>query len=306
VRMHRLVLVLAVIAAGAVVPAGAVAQAPNPHTCEGYPESRQFVDAQSWWTTTPGKGGDDFGHAHVGACIPERESISTPTALDIRVVLHENPGKIGSLRLVTKTKDQEVIRIKDYSLWGTTCPVGTCEYWRSYTLDPAWFNYSGLQEVRFRLTVNEPDGNTMQASMNWQAYIWNGNPRLDVTRQPWLRGKGWYSGAEYCEAAYKSVPLPDVPVSDVWSPYLKMVWHGSVADLPVTHHTAGLDPDFHNGTRGTILRDGEGPWQGDQPVDPSTLAPGRHRLFMRSDCDDPRGSTNSGVLVVPFTAGSTL
>ncbi len=302
-RRHRLVLVLTMIAAGAVAPAGAVAQAPNPLTCDDYPESRQFVDTQAWWTTTPGKSGDDFGHAHLGACIPERENLTTMTQLDIRVLLHNNPGKIGSVRLVTKTKDEEVIQIKDYSLQGNTCPVGTCEFWRSYTLDPAWFNYSGLQEVRFRLTVNEPDGDTMQASTNWQTYIWNGRPRVDVTRQPWLRGKGWYSGAEYCEAGYKTVPVPDAPVGDVWWPYLTMIWHGAATDPPVTHHTVRLDPNFHNGMPGTILRDGTGPWEGYQAVDTSPLTPGRHRLFMRSDCDDPRGSTLSGVLIVPFTVG---
>ena len=265
--------------------------------CTDYPQARQFVDAQAWWTRTPGASGTDYGHAHLGACIPERENISVPQTLDVRVILHNNPGKLQYVSLVSKTKRQEITQAKDYSLAGLTCPVGTCEGWMRFPLDPGWFDRSGLQEVRLRAFVKEPDGNQMVVSINWQAYFWNNRPRDDVTRQPYLRGKGWYTGAGYCDADLVSVPLPDDPLSGLWSPYLRLVWHAELGDLQVTHHTVRLDPDFHNGIPGTILNDGPGPWEGSQPV---PAAAGTHTLFERSDCDDPRGSTNSGVLVVPF------
>lgn len=68
--------------------------APADHPPAAYDETRQFVDFQAWWRTTQGQAGTDFGHAHVGACIPEREQMQGATIpLDIRLVLHDNPAK---------------------------------------------------------------------------------------------------------------------------------------------------------------------------------------------------------------------
>jgi hypothetical protein len=267
-------------------------------TCAGYKESRQFVEAQSWWLQTPGRGGTGFGHAHLGGCIPERERIGA-TDLDVRVMLHSNPGKVAYVSLVSKTADQEVTRVKDYSVKGFSCPVGTCERWVKFRLDPAWFNYSGLQEIRYRLFVDEPDGNRMATSLNYQTYIVNGKIQKPVTRQPYLRAKGWYTGAGYCEASLRSVPLPDAAVAVPWSTQWRMVWHGTTDDLRVTHASVRADADFHAVPvkPGSLLYDG-GPYEG--PVTVSGLAAGAHKLQGRSDCDDPRGSTNSGVLVIPF------
>jgi hypothetical protein len=283
-------------------PAWAAARTVDPLTCEGYRQDRQFVDAQSWWTQTPGASGSDFGHIHVGACIPEREDISHWARLHVRVILHDNPGEIRHVILVSKTVDQQKDRITDRTLEGESCPVGTCTHWLSWHIRPNWFNRSGLQELRIRGLVNEPNGEQMRVSMNWQTYIWNDQPREDITVDPgleFLRGKGWYSGAGYCEAGLTSVPLPDDPVLAPWSPSVRMVDHQLADDLPVTHHTARLDPDFHNGVEGTVLLDGPDSYEGPLEV---SAEPGSHKLFLRSDCDDPRGSTNSGVLVVPFTA----
>jgi hypothetical protein len=277
--------------------------APKTLTCEDYPQPRLFVENQSWWLRTPGKNGSDFGHAHMGACIPEGETLNQDTGFDVRVILHDNPGEVTYASLVVKGTDYETTVYKTGAeLAGFTCPVGTCERWVKLPLRLADFQHSGLQEVRFRLFIREPDDQQMHTSLNWQVYVQNGATREDVTRRPWLRGKGWYTGAGYCEAALTSVPAPDAPLSGPWSPELRMVWHGEASDLPVTGHTVTLDPDFHATppTHGTVLRQGAGPWEGTVLVDTLGLARGRHRLVSRADCDDPRGSTNSGVLVVTF------
>ena len=277
--------------------------------CTGYPQSRQFVDTQSWWTTTPGKAGTDHGHLHVAACIPERETLAVDQTLDVRLTLHNNPGKFPSgtshgFSLVAKTPNSETTPVK-VLLGGWNCPVGTCEKWISVPLRVSFFDRSGLQEVRFRAFVDEPDGNRMIASLNWQTIIQSGALVSNVTRYPWVRGKGWYTTSKYCEAAMKTVPLPDAPLTGTWSPRVSLLTHSSDSSLPVTYHSVRLDPDFHAvpPNPGTVLREGVGPWEGVVPVDTSVLSPGKHRLVARADCDDPRGSTNAGVLVTPFVVG---
>ena len=170
-------------------------------------------------------------------------------------------------------------------------------------LDTAKFQQAGLQEIRLRAFVDEPDGNRMHASLNWQAHVENGKSRADVTRRPYLRGKGWYTGSGYCEPDVAAVPLPDAPLTGVWSPSLRIVDHGTRSDLPVSRHSVRLDADAHNGVPGTVLKEGTGSWSGIVAIDTALLAPGEHRLSLRAECDDPRGSTNAGVLVVTFIVG---
>jgi hypothetical protein len=75
------------------------------------------------------------------------------------------------------------------------CSVpGTCEQWIKVPLDPVKFRHSGLQEVRLRAYVDEPDGQRMHTSRTWQLYVRNGKSRDVVTRYPYLRGKGWDTG----------------------------------------------------------------------------------------------------------------
>ena len=74
----------------------------------------------------------------------------------------------------------------------------------------------------------------------------------------------------------------------------------------MTHHSVRIDPDFHAQppVPGALLVDGAGGWAGSAAIDTTLLTNGRHRLVLRADCDDPRGSTNSGVLVVTFTVAN--
>lgn len=274
---------------------------PSPTTdCSSYPQKRQFVEAQGWWTQTPGKDGTDFGHVHVGACIPERETISGISNFNIRVILHDNPGTLRYVALVVKGAGYETTVAKP-TISNFTCPRGTCEGWLFHALDTKAFEHSGRQEIRFRAIVDTPDGNSMHAGLNFQAYVDNGKPFDDYEREPHLRGKGWYTGAGYCEGTFESVPVPDDPVSGTWSPLVKMVEHstGQFND-PVSHHTVRLDANFHEGIEGTILEDGAGEFHAPIDIDTTRLTNGVHKLLIRSDCDDPRGSTNSGLLVLPF------
>jgi hypothetical protein len=268
--------------------------------CSGYVERRQFVESQGWWTQTPGQTGTDFGHIHVGACIPERETIRGVVPLDVRVILHDNPGTLRYLGIVVKGAGYEATVAKP-TIPNFTCPSGTCSGWLHYDLDTSLFQRSGRQEIRFRTLLDTPDGNSMHAGLNFQVIVDNGKAFDDYEREPHLRGKGWYTTSGYCEATMKSVPIPDAPLSGTWSPTVAMIEHstGTVNDL-VTAHSVRLDPDLHNGVEGTILRSGAGTFEGPVAIDTTRLTNGPHRLMLKADCENAAGSTNAGLLVIPF------
>lgn len=287
----------------------ATSAAPDRITCAGYPEARVYVSSQAWWTKFPGQTGTDFGHVHQEACIPERQTMSSDFDIDLRLVMHDNPGTYGSFDLVTKGVGYETT-VQSFTVPGFTCPVGTCERWLHFTVHMSEFQESGLQEVRFRTFVNTPDGNKMHASTNWQVYINNGRPMSDVSRFPFLRNKGWYGDnplAGYCEAGLLP-PIPNAPISGIWMPTVRIVTHSTDASFPVTSHTVTLDPDFHAEPPmpGTVLRQGAGGFEGPVVINTTKLANGTHKLHLRADCD-AGNSTNSGVGVIFFRVqnGST-
>ena len=289
-----------------------------------YDERRQFIDAQSWWVPTPGQNGTDHGHVHVGACIPERETITGSFKLNLRMVLH-SPGvqkvygtgtaNVPYVSIVLKDDSIEKSAYKLYEAGWTCSTRGTCTRWRSQTVDPSSFTTDGRKEIRFRFFSDVKDGTAearMAASLNWQFVL----DRASVSsvdnydRQPYLRGKSWYSNpgtkssGGYCEADFLSVPIPDRALSGVWTPTAKMVWHGGSDDPSVATREARLDPDFHAGppNPGTLLTSGAGEFNGGLSIDTRTLANGSHKLFLRSVCHDldGRGSDLHGVLIVPF------
>ncbi len=285
------------------VPAGA------PVT--SYPWRTTFAEAQAWWMPThSGQVGEDFGHVHVGSCIPERESISAESIpIDIRVILHDNPGTVMYVGVVVKGTNYEKTVAKLTASNFTGAQDATVTKWLHYDLPLSSFDASGLQEIRYRVFVDEPNtSDLMHSSVNYQIFISNGKGRSDVTRRAYLRFKGWYTGAGYCESAYRSdlTPLPDHALAGAWAPALELLWHGDPADLPVTHHAVRLDPDFHATppVQGIVLRDAAGPWEGTQPIDTTMLPNGTHRLHLKADCDDPR-ATNSGVGVVAFDVANS-
>lgn len=296
-----------------------------------YPETRQFIDTQSWWmpgSDQPNNASTNHGHVHLGACIPERESIGSGNfTVNVRVVLHDNPGKANYVSMVFLTSDSETAVQKCYlraSAANFTCPgpsstgkgdftcTGTCERWLTFSRPISAFKHSGLQEVHLRAFVPEPGGKEMRASLNWQADIQNGKSQSKAFRYAFLRGKGWYTHAGYCEASDRSVPVPDGPVSGIWTPTVALTTHPNDS-LPATHSFISIDPDFHAvpANPGRVVWDAAGPYGpepfGSKPIsiDTRTLANGVHRLHLRTSCrDDKLGSTNSGVTVIPFTVAN--
>jgi hypothetical protein len=271
-------------------------QAPST-TCTG---GRVFAEAQAWWTKAPGASAtsNDFGHIHVGACVPERDTLTASTTIPVRVIMHGNPGTLLDMSVVFKGTDYETTVAKVVPAW-RKCAETTCEQWLNAPIDITKFGHSGLQEIRFRVFVDEPDGQRMHTSINWQTSIANGMSKADVTRMPYLRGKGWYTGFGYCEPDILSIPLPDKPVSGTLKLRVQQIDHGS-GDVDPSHHRVALDSDAHAGIPGTVLVEGDGSLAArDIDIDTTKLSNGPHRLVQRVDCRSGE-QINSGVLVLRF------
>ena len=81
--------------------------APANNPAAAYPEQRQFVENQTWWTPGPDQTGPNQGHVHLGACIPERETLRANFTMHVRVVMHDNPGKANYVSMVFKGPSYE-------------------------------------------------------------------------------------------------------------------------------------------------------------------------------------------------------
>jgi hypothetical protein len=280
---------------------------PDRLKCTGYPEPRIFLESQAWWITTPGQSGTDHGHVHVGTCFPYMQTLSGVVEFDVRVILHNNPGRL--YRLMIQAKHPRLIAGAYPVLLNLktdfTCPT-TCETWYHVALDTRILENDGRMEFRFRPHILQPDGQHMRASSGWDAIVKNGKPVDNYPPAgPFTEARGWYTDAGYTNARLNS-PLPLTPVSGIVNFDVALI--PGVDGLPVTHHTVTLDPNFHAVpvVPGIVLKDGLGEFRGVISIDTRQLTNGAHRLVLRAEADNPRGSTNGGVLVVPFTVNNPV
>ena len=266
----------------------------SPTDCSGYAEQRYFLDSQAWWLTTPGKNGPNHGHVHAATCFPLAQTVKGTIPFDIRLTMHDNPGKLTSLTIQIGESGSYVAARKTFKP-PLTCTM-TCSWWVHLEANTAGFPNDGWQEIRIRPKVDEPDGKTMIGSTSYQVYLANGKPRKDYRPPNFIQGKGWYTDVNYAQARMTAGFPFNRTVSGTWSVTVGC----DSSKLKVTGCLVTLDPDFHAGNQGTVLKQTSGGWSGSLTIDTRKLPNGPHKLVIRSDVDAPTGSTNSGLLAIPF------
>jgi hypothetical protein len=306
---------LAVSAAPRAAPPAAVAPVAIPDDCSRFTGPRRvYLESQAWWVTTPGKHGPNQGHLHQGLCFPWAQTIRGTLPFDIQLMLHNNPGKLTSLTVqifgdygaavAARQSFSPPLTIASCTQTGGVASLDAmggknCRWVVHLNVDTTVAPADGRQEFRIRPKIEEPDGKTMVGSTSYQAYLANGKPVNDYRGYDLLQGKGWYSGASYSIARFDA-GFPTGPLKGTWSPKLRCESDGP----PVGRCLVAIDPDFHAGNPGTTLLDAPGAWQGTLNIDTTKLTNGIHRFFLRTDANDPRGSSNGGVLVFYCTVAN--
>jgi hypothetical protein len=304
--MRRSLLLIALTIAGVLAGTGSASGA-DPD-CSIYSQPRIFLEAQSWWRQTPGATGTDFGHVHVGTCFPYLQNVSDSVPFDVQVKLHDTPGRLHQVD-VQAFNDAYGVKLLTSTDPGFTCPTGDCTL--TYHLDAPTTGLAvdGLTEFRVRATVRTPDGNDFLATDGWLAYVRNGKSSVDThyLAPNISEARGWYGlpgtdGLGY-ENARLGSPVPTAPVSGTWSPEVETL-PGAGPSSTVTHTLVTIDPAFHDmpPDSGRVQLDQIGAFRGPIAIDTTQLANGPHKLVVVSSAAHAdRGSTQSGVLAIPFT-----
>ena len=309
-----------------VVGAPRAVAAPNPDTCEGYNESRVFLEVQQWWMPP---GSEDFGHVHLGMCFPRvDQKVSGTIHFDFKVQLHNNPGVLQNVRihlLDGNGQNHQVVTVKVNQTSAQHCPTtpDQCTWYIPVDLPTTASTTDGYVNFRPAAIVMHPEhgGTKRFAGAAWPLNLANGGGRPVKNAISSLRtaGSSWYTGALYGEAEFLS-PIPANPVSGQWTVSVNM--HPGAGGKDTTDAFASIDPSFHAVPpyAGQVLLAQSGAYKGTLTIDTTQLSNGPHKLFLReggacdgtagNDCGKkPDGSSNNvatsySVQVIPFTVSN--
>lgn len=287
------------------------ASAADPITCAGYPQSRVFLESQSWWSDSRGLSEGDSSHAHSGACFPVYQTISGSLTLDIRSMIHNEP--IGTRLTAVRIQGfqngvgAQTLAQKSPSL---LCDSRDCTFWTTLTADLSSLQRRGQTEFRIHTETTRPDGSKQLATNGWLAYVTNDKPLSgsSAVRFPQTEGRGWYRTASGTVLGYENAllrsPVPTTPVCGVWS--FKVQSKAGSGGEAVTSTLVTLDPNFHAGFRGTVLHESSSSTTQQLSVDTRLLANGPHKLVIAAKADELVDARLAGVQVIPFKVDNTL
>lgn len=305
IRLVRAALVAAAwacLAGAAAEPAAAVDRL----NCRGYSQGRVFLESQSWWFRTPGRNGTSTGHVHSGACFPYLKNLRGMVRLDVRSLLHANPGgRIRHVRVQAFNNAYGTRTLRDIDTI-RRCPSGTCTFWTRMYANTGRLPNDGLTEFRIHTEVEDQDGSRNLATNGFLAYVRNGRPIRNTEHLAPNRteGRGWYETVNGVEFGYQSARLrskvPMKAVSGIWRPVVQTL--EGVGGENITRSLVTIDPDFHAvpAHRGRVLVERFREIRRRLWINTRKLGNGEHRLVIIASARLRVGSTLSGVLVIPF------
>lgn len=283
----------------------------DPLACTGYDEPRVWLEVQSWWKeptiALP-------MHLHAGTCFPLKQTVTGLLRLDVRVMLHKNPGKLIAVSTDIYTGPTFYQNVADVTC---TDPSGLCEYWYTFYVDTTEA-VDGWRELRLKPRVQLPPafdtdpGATQITSTGWPFRIDNGSHSTAGNRDECngtaptncqVQFRGWYEHDGYANfAVFKAQDIVPQPTWSGASKSLKVRFYNSYPngeDQPLTAAYCYIDPDFHNPS---WVPNPFYTYTGTFPVTPtltiplSGLSAGDHRIGCRADAEVPPGQPTPGTL----------
>ncbi len=273
------------------VPTTSLADA-DPLTCSGYPEPRVFLETQSWWEPDPTTGKQ--GHIHQGMCWPLNQTVSGTLCLDWIVVFHDNVGVIRRFKLQDDYSTDFIFsdgRSIDSSQADVTILKTVCIDTKKLP--------DGLRQIRMYVYLDHPNGNSQRTKAKYPVNVRNGNS-FAATKYNDDGGAGWYVEASGANWGYQNADMDfaDIPpigtcLSGLWKPEVELDSSGT------TEHLVTIDPNFHQGNIGQVVKQGTGEFDGVVVIDTTTLSDGRHNLVLQSG-KRIGSKENGGVFKIPF------
>lgn len=293
-----------------------------PENCDDFSESRIPLESQTWWwRRLPSQTGTDFGHLHVFTCFPSRQQVSGVVEFDLRVILHENPSVLERVH-IQGWPDTDIDNSGtgcEYitgNLWcadevSLVCKTDHCVWWFKAQIDTNRFQSDGLKELRIRAKAETPDGRSMSNSTSWFLDVRNGKGQGAESNYhdgQVIASRGWYDCHGYTVAEIHVDGRPPDPVPPSWE--VRVVAEPGTTEScdhvdEVAYHLVAVDPDFHGGDPGLVIREGDGELDDTITIDTTQLSDGWHKLVLRADADTEDSSTNSALQVLWFNVQNT-
>jgi hypothetical protein len=239
-----------------------------------------FLESQAWWTkgTADAETSGEAHHVHLGLCFPQGRVArfrSGTIRWDFRIIFHHMKGYRA-----TQLRGGWFER----GLGGRTCRRETCQWYvTAYgkTRYPGFPRTRGRKELRPKVRIKTPDGFEMFQSVGWQLILRRGRRIVHDRPTNAAIGRAWYTKFGYTNVGMRTYRAPGPRVSGVW-------WIPKVRATPgssgaaVTSYLFTIDPDVHMqpANRGTVLRQGRGPFEGRLRIDTTKLSNGLHKLVM--------------------------
>jgi hypothetical protein len=280
---------------------------PDPLTCAGYPEPRVFLESQAWWEPDPVYNGSS--HVHLGTCFPYQATLTGVVHFDVRILLHSNSCTLRRVKLQNDDSrgDSYDVILSDHQLSFAGDGSNTQVLWVPMDANTDLWP-DGLKSFQFYAFCDHPSGNLMRAQTDWTATTANGNSVVNDRTALRIDAQAWYTEASYAQPGLRSpytFAQLVAPKSGTWTFTVRL---GVNTDPgPVIGHMVTVDPDFHGGYSGVVIREASGTYSGSISIDTTQFANGPHRLILRVD-KQGSGITadgiNSGIQVVPFTVSN--
>ena len=281
----------------------------NPETCEGYPEPRVFLEAQTWWTVGRTATGLRSHHIHVGVCFPQgrtwRPSPTGIVRLDFRIVFHNMRGYLGymfrgGIGCCDNLSPTFHVPVR------LRCMDMECTWWITHGIDTDKVKPTGGRKLASRCSRELPreSGCSRRPAGSRTSPAKTCRRSRTTANEDTAAARGWYEGFGYATASIGPVPRSRS------AGRRRLATQGEDAArrprvpgyVPQCAHRPHV-PRRHDGH---CRREGTGSFDRAITIDTRGLTNGPHRLVMITHArriranDGVLDGTNTGVLSVPF------